>query len=721
MSRRVGIFGLGALLLAVACTPEVADDGASNAGTSGAATGGYAGANLAGAGGAETQPGAGSGGAGSTPDAGGGAGPLSQGDAGPDQSGTGGSNSVGAGGSEPDGPDAGSNQGGTGGSDLIEQGGAGGADVGQGGSDVGEGGSNQGGSDQGGSGGSEIIDPEPECEGAFSRCNGNVYEECDAGGYLTYQCSPEIGLNCYPGEGCVGDCYDGDTRCTGDTAEACVHGEWTTAEECPFQCVAGACEGVCTPGTVVCGDGASTVTCGSDFQYGSPVACPTDPNGTASCSDGECDLQPIACGAGTADCDGNWSCESDLSSLSSCGACGNVCPNPANTAPTCSETTGCGFSCDDGFADCDGDPSNGCEQNVATDALNCGACGSRCYGTSCDAGQCEYAFEVVSDYSGENTLVTEVTSSATHIYWLTQTELRRAPKGGGPYEILATIATPSAIRTGLLVESGKVCWLTDTGIYVMPEAGGTPDRITTQTGVRGFAAANGKLYWNNSTIDANTSCLTEHFSDQNAFFLCNATKVTRFRSYDLATETFSGRDATGEYSTPLAAAGNELIVAEYGGTFPGHAEYEIRLNVYDATTGGFLRQLGGALRVNNALHNTYQLLGTSITQNRLVYSGNLTGGEANSGLVTAPLAGGDILVTNSLISTERSRELAADETTVYFRDGSKVAALTLEGEPAGTFFESEATTSIQLVVDDAYIYFTAYTNGGEQAILRAPK
>jgi hypothetical protein len=45
--------------------------------------------------------------------------------------------------------------------------------------------------------------------------------------------------------------------------------------------------------------------------------------------------------------------------------------------------------CDRGFADCDGDPTNGCEININKDAENCGACGNSCSDLeTCQLGIC---------------------------------------------------------------------------------------------------------------------------------------------------------------------------------------------------------------------------------------------------------------------------------------------------------------------------------------------
>jgi len=58
----------------------------------------------------------------------------------------------------------------------------------------------------------------------------------------------------------------------------------------------------------------------------------------------------------------------------------------------------CTFTCNGGFGDCDGTASNGCETNLATSTANCGACGSVCPAPAngcqlavCLASSCGYA------------------------------------------------------------------------------------------------------------------------------------------------------------------------------------------------------------------------------------------------------------------------------------------------------------------------------------------
>ena len=100
-----------------------------------------------------------------------------------------------------------------------------------------------------------------------------------------------------------------------------------------------------------------------------------------------------ACGAptcepGFADCDGDESngCETNLwLSDEHCGACGNACA----THESCTNGTCGAIACEPGFADCDGDESNRCETNLWLSNEHCGACGNTCApNESCTNGAC---------------------------------------------------------------------------------------------------------------------------------------------------------------------------------------------------------------------------------------------------------------------------------------------------------------------------------------------
>jgi hypothetical protein len=78
------------------------------------------------------------------------------------------------------------------------------------------------------------------------------------------------------------------------------------------------------------------------------------------------------CGDGRACCDGV--CRA-IDVPSRCGACDRVCGDPANADGVC-EAAACTFACREGFADCNGMESDGCETDVR-DPDTCG-CDTQC-------------------------------------------------------------------------------------------------------------------------------------------------------------------------------------------------------------------------------------------------------------------------------------------------------------------------------------------------------
>jgi hypothetical protein len=71
-----------------------------------------------------------------------------------------------------------------------------------------------------------------------------------------------------------------------------------------------------------------------------------------------------------------------------CGTCGHICTFPNATAG-CVNGQCTILACDEGWGDCDGDPANGCEENVSSDVNNCGGCHIVCgTGEVCTNGSC---------------------------------------------------------------------------------------------------------------------------------------------------------------------------------------------------------------------------------------------------------------------------------------------------------------------------------------------
>jgi hypothetical protein len=117
------------------------------------------------------------------------------------------------------------------------------------------------------------------------------------------------------------------------------------------------------------------------------------PHAAAACVDGRCHVG--SCETGFADCAGGESdgCEAELAvDPQNCSACGHLCPSFVNGLPACAGGV-CGFGgCVAGWADCNASLADGCELDVASDPLNCGACAHPCVlphaVAACSAGLC---------------------------------------------------------------------------------------------------------------------------------------------------------------------------------------------------------------------------------------------------------------------------------------------------------------------------------------------
>lgn len=229
-----------------------------------------------------------------------------------------------------------------------------------------------------------------------------------------------------------------------------------------------------------------------------------------------CDsADPGGSGAGTggplcpptfADCDSDPTngCEGALeTSVESCGACGVRCDAGAHEVPICAAGA-CTRVCEAGFADCDGDLASGCEAELSSDAVNCGACGVSC-AEVCAKGACD----VTALATGQAQPVFLALDDAS-VYWgnvgLTPGAgtLMKVSKVGGA---AVTLAEGQLVPRTVAVDATSVYWVNfgapgGGGGAVMKVAkdGGAPITLASdQEAPWGLAVAGGAVYWTSAS------------------------------------------------------------------------------------------------------------------------------------------------------------------------------------------------------------------------------
>lgn len=116
------------------------------------------------------------------------------------------------------------------------------------------------------------------------------------------------------------------------------------------------------------------------------VVCEVE-NATATCSSRSCEIE--SCDDGYADCndDPGDGCETSLDSPMHCGSCDHACPTSevgSGSSYACVQGECELIGCEVGWGDCDNDPENGCETDLFNSFNNCGSCRRRCWSINAD-------------------------------------------------------------------------------------------------------------------------------------------------------------------------------------------------------------------------------------------------------------------------------------------------------------------------------------------------
>ena len=237
------------------------------------------------------------------------------------------------------------------------------------------------------------------CEGTWRNCDDSEITGCDANidvdvencGGCDVECANEHGSTSCVGGDCTPVCGDGWDDCDGDLTNGCETpldtldncgecGGECALDNAAESCATRECRLVeCVEGFDNC-DGNEATGCEINLETDEDHCgecrrvCEND-HGDIECRDGDC--RPI-CVGNWDDCDGDLTngCEQELNSTAHCGACDEVCFR-ANAMYSCN-TGACELvRCLDAYDSCDGDETNGCETSLRT-LDDCGECRREC-------------------------------------------------------------------------------------------------------------------------------------------------------------------------------------------------------------------------------------------------------------------------------------------------------------------------------------------------------
>lgn len=253
------------------------------------------------------------------------------------------------------------------------------------------------------------------CLEGYGDCNGSLDDGCETdlantlmhcGGCGRVCRLPNADSECRRGTCVIQNqkCLEGFADCDHIAANGCEVNIDTNRGRCGgcgVSCAAGqVCEaGMCVShnpvcdGGMACGfDGACVDTESSVENCGACGQPCVVANGTARCEGGQCEV--AACSPGWRDCDGRSDngCETNINSPEHCGSCERSCQSGSRGHAVCVMGVCQPLRCDEGYADCDRDPSNGCEAQLSSDPANCGTCGRACRlrnaSSQCNDGAC---------------------------------------------------------------------------------------------------------------------------------------------------------------------------------------------------------------------------------------------------------------------------------------------------------------------------------------------
>jgi hypothetical protein len=265
---------------------------------------------------------------------------------------------------------------------------------------------------------------------------------------------------------------DDGGACTGVCNGMCVD-----LQTDPKNC--GACGVVCSPTSLCAGDAGGCEPC----QGVQPAVCgqpggqfcadlSNDNHNCGACSNvcgdlTQCVSGQCVCGATTC----GTACVDLQTDVNHCGGCDTPCTQPPssdNEIELCSAGH-CTEQCIAPFADCDNNPTNGCETNLQTSPTSCGVCSRTCNGGTCMSGLC-----VPQMYATGSNLVGLAVDSS-FVYWADGSSgvISKAPIGGGSAQTVYAASSP----VFLAVDATRIVWMQSSAVDSMLLTGGPVTQV----------------------------------------------------------------------------------------------------------------------------------------------------------------------------------------------------------------------------------------------------
>lgn len=241
----------------------------------------------------------------------------------------------------------------------------------------------------GGAGGTAGLDASLEAGGA-----GGGAGDLDASDAA--EDAPPDGASCGPGtKPCEGTCVletNPAFGCAETTCAPCSIRNASATCDLHGKCAIAACDDGYSDCNGLIPDGCETQVAADPANCGGCAARCELPNATARCTGAKCSVE--SCSDGFMDCNGDATdgCETNiLADPSRCGSCSNDCTSSAGNW-SCDDGQCAVSQCPDGQADCDGNSANGCETDTTSSVLHCGFCRNICNlpnaTAKCEGSQC---------------------------------------------------------------------------------------------------------------------------------------------------------------------------------------------------------------------------------------------------------------------------------------------------------------------------------------------